>query len=96
MQLNNLGACDKLETDYHLLTYCVIFMLLDGPRNILVEGRRTNILMYDLIEYLFSLFLLWFLIVPSTILLILFNVCILKHMAFVLKTKGRFYIHNIM
>ena len=61
MQLNNLGACDKLETDYHLLTYCVIFMLVcDGPRNILVEGRRTNILMYDLIEYLFSLFLLWF------------------------------------
>ena len=56
MQLNNLGACDKLETDYHLLTYCVIFMLRDGPRNILVEGRRTNILMYDLIEYLFTLF----------------------------------------
>ena len=55
MQLNNLKACDKLETDYHLLTYCVIFMLLDGPRNILVEGRRTNILMYDLIEYLLKL-----------------------------------------
>ena len=89
MQLNNLGACDKLETDYHLLTYCVIFMLRDGPRNILVEGRRTNILMYDLIEYLFSLFSLWFLIVPSTILLILFNVCVLKHMAFVLRAATK-------
>ena len=56
MQLNNLGECDKLETDYHLLTYCVIFMLRDGPRNIFLEGRRTNILMYDLIEYLITIF----------------------------------------